>query len=142
MILMLWFTVSGTQNLIVSSQPAINFDGSTRYYLVIEQCFLVSITNISFSLLELVYLYVFIIGNIVFASQTRKSYANFKDTKKVILLMSTMLVSSSMFISFMFIFMLQPTDVDWKDFVYLHYVMNAWHSESAEPLPSRHTINQ
>ena len=122
-ILVLWFAASGTQNLIVSSQPAINFDGSTRYYLVIEQCFLESKTNLIFALLELMYLYIFLIGNIIFASQTRKSYANFKDTKKVILLMSTMLISTIMFLSFMFTFMLQPTDVDWNSFIVYVYAL-------------------
>ena len=127
-ILVPWYSLVDESDVIFSSQPEIEFDGTMRYYLVVEQCFWApSPINIIFNSIEIVYLDVFIIANIIFASQTSKSYKNFKNTKKVILLMSTMLVLN-IFYSFYiinFLLALLYTDTDLDIFVsYLHALCN------------------
>ena len=120
-ILVLWYSNVDESDIISLSEPEIEFDGTMRYYLVVERyCFLASSpVNISFSLIEIVYLDVFIIANIIFASQTSKSYKNLKDTKKVILLMSTMFVLHTIYIFLLFNFLLVLMHVNayWDNFV-------------------------
>ena len=88
-LLVLWFSLSSVHNFTYSSQAEIDFDGTTRYYLVLKEHCFVGVdsdqVNTVFTSLLGIYLNVFIIANIVFAFQTRKSYMNFKDTKKLIL---------------------------------------------------------
>ena len=92
-ILVLWYSIlhrSYSNRFISSSQLQIIFDGNIRYYLVEEEYCILEFDYIY--LLIQIYVSFFAFGNVIFAFQTRKSYINFKDTKKLILLMSTLCI--------------------------------------------------
>ena len=122
MILVPWYSISGTKGLIFSSAHKIEFNGISRHYSVVQQyCTIGTIQpSVIFPLLIIMYLHLFMTANIVFALRTRKSYTNFKDTKKLILLVLTMWVLHIIFSVILFIFVQQLLDADWNSFS--HYI--------------------
>ena len=130
-IVMAWF-FSNPQGTI-ASMTEIVFDDDRKYrYHLVTQLYYCTVgiegSNIVFLVLVLTFLLTFMLANVILASQTRKSYPNVKNTKKLILLMSTMWILAVSFVScLVIVFMAKFTDIVWTSFIYYIYCLcNAW----------------